>query len=114
MTRYFFDIFNGHLHCDTLGEDLPDDAHAWREALHIVRDVEDMLTPGGTWRLDVRAGQAPIYRIKVEVEHLGSDTADAEPKDPNRAAKGTRRLSEKGPPGNRDRKRSKSRVVRGR
>jgi hypothetical protein len=48
VTRYFFDIYNGHLHRDHLGEDLPDDARAWREALRIVRDVEDMLAPGGT------------------------------------------------------------------
>ena len=55
---------------DHLGEDLPDDARAWREALRIVRDVEDMLAPGGTWRLDVRAGHAPVYRIKVKAERL--------------------------------------------
>lgn len=110
MTRYFFDIFNGHLHRDNLGEDLPNHARAWREALHIVRDVEDMLSPGGTWRLDVRAGKAPIYRIKVEAENLGSSTRLARRRQVQigRPAKGTR------PPGKRDRKCSKSRVARSR
>jgi len=108
MTRYFFDIYNGHLHRDHLGEDLPDDARAWREALRIVRDVEDMLAPGGTWRLDVRAGHAPVYRIKIKAEQL------SRPKRPvrrgkvrsDRAGTGKRRPNQKTTLGNRDRKHS--------
>ena len=108
MTRYFFDIYNGHLHRDHLGEDLPDDARAWREALRIVRDVEDMLAPGGTWRLDVRAGHAPVYRIKVKAERLSRPGRLARRGQvrSDRAGTGMRRPNQKTTRGNRDRKHS--------
>jgi hypothetical protein len=70
MTRYFFDIYNGHLHRDHLDEDRPMTRALGVRRYVFVRDVEDMLAPGGIWRLDVRAGHAPVYRIRVKAEQL--------------------------------------------
>ena len=40
MALYFFHISNGHPFTDSAGEELPDDAAAWDQAVRTVRDVE--------------------------------------------------------------------------
>lgn len=68
MPRYFFDIHNGHPHHDEVGEELKDDHAAWREALRLTRDVEDVLTPGGSWRLQVRSREAALFQIEIDTK----------------------------------------------
>jgi hypothetical protein len=50
--------------------DLESDQAAWREALRLVRDIEDVLLPGGNWHLGVRKGEAAIYRIDISTKWL--------------------------------------------
>ena len=70
MPRYFFDFENGQPHRDEVGEALSDDRAAWREALRHAREIEDVLAPGGSWSLEVRSGDASIFRIRVLSEWL--------------------------------------------
>ncbi|WP_409363528.1 DUF6894 family protein [Bradyrhizobium liaoningense] len=71
MSRYYFDIENGHPYRDDVGEDLPDDEAAWRTAIWLTRDMESNLLPGGAWNLEVRdRRQKPIFRITVKAERL--------------------------------------------
>ncbi len=70
MPRYFFDIENGRPHRDEEGEELQDDQAAWRAAVRVTRDIEDVLAPGGSWRLTVRSREAPIFTIEVKTEWL--------------------------------------------
>jgi len=62
-----------------------------------MRDVEDVLTPGCTWRLDVRTRNAPLYRIKVKAEHIASPRPTWRRQvQSDRAGTGKRRLAPKG------------------
>jgi hypothetical protein len=70
MPRYFFHIDHRHPHVDELGEQLPDDAAAWAEALRLTRDIEDRLRPGDRWSVEVRRHSKPIYRVSVTTELL--------------------------------------------
>lgn len=54
MARYYFHIEHAEPHADDIGEELPDDAAAWSEALRLMQDVEDRLRPVHKWTLDVR------------------------------------------------------------
>lgn len=71
MPRYYFDIENGRPHRDEVGEDLPDDAAAWRSAVRLAREIEDVLDPGGTWNLEVRH-HTPLFRIEVKSARVGA------------------------------------------
>jgi len=67
MKKYFFDIFcdsKGFIR-DEVGEPLEDDSSAWREALAQLRSVEDMLVPGDTCLMLVRADDRPIFALEV-------------------------------------------------
>ena len=68
--RYYFDIDNGQRHRDNVGEDLAGDEMAWQYALRLVRDIEDVLTLGSGWCLQVRTEETPLFRIKVLTERV--------------------------------------------
>ncbi|WP_433960667.1 DUF6894 family protein [Bradyrhizobium guangdongense] len=68
MSRYYFDIQNGHPYRDEVGQDLQDDHEAWRQAVRLTRDVEDRLAPGGTWRLEVKRDETTVFRLEVRSE----------------------------------------------
>ncbi|OPY98818.1 hypothetical protein A5906_30045 [Bradyrhizobium sacchari] len=69
MPRYYFNIHNGHPFEDRVGEDLPDEEAAWKNALLLTRDIEDVLAPGGAWRLEViKTDGSPLYRIDIKAE----------------------------------------------
>jgi hypothetical protein len=70
MPHYIFDISNGHPVHDEHGEDLFDDATAWRCALRTVRDIEGRLLPGDSWLLDVSRELKPLFRIVLSSRKL--------------------------------------------
>ncbi|MBV8701315.1 DUF6894 family protein [Bradyrhizobium sp.] len=70
MPRYYFDIDGDKPYRDNMGEDLASDEIAWRQAMRIVREIEDVLTPGGEWCLHVRAEETLLFRIKVLAERV--------------------------------------------
>lgn len=57
MPRYFFNIHYGGSRIDDVGEELPDDQTAWREATIITgelfRELDGGFQPGQQWRLEV-------------------------------------------------------------
>jgi hypothetical protein len=57
MPRYFFNVRNLPPARDDIGEELPNDHAAWREATRftaeIFKDVDGNLPPGSQWGLDV-------------------------------------------------------------
>jgi hypothetical protein len=55
-----------------MGEHHPNEESAWRDALRLVRDIEQTLKPGGEWTLRVVEGEKPIFEIEVKARHLGS------------------------------------------
>ena len=71
MTRYFFDIDNGHAFYDEVGYEFDNDQAVWEESLRLTRDLESTLTPGGTWQLHVHTKQATVLKIQVSSEWNG-------------------------------------------
>jgi uncharacterized protein DUF6894 len=57
MPRYFFNVFHETSNIDTVGEELPDDETAWREATvitgELVRELSGRFRPGQQWRMEV-------------------------------------------------------------
>lgn len=57
MARYFFNIHYGGARIDSVGEELPDDQTAWREATiisgELFRELDGKFQPGQQWRLEV-------------------------------------------------------------
>jgi len=78
MPQYFFDFSNGTPHRDEVGEEMSDDRAAWREALRITRELEDVLTPGGRWYLEVRREDTPLFRIEVTSHWFETDQRNNE------------------------------------
>jgi hypothetical protein len=72
VPHYFFHIFAGHPFKDDMGEHHPNEESAWRDALRLVRDIEQTLKPGGEWTLRVVEDEKPILEIEVKARHLGS------------------------------------------
>jgi hypothetical protein len=70
MPRYFFQITNGKPHEDETGEALRDDREAWLSAKRLARDIEDSLEPDGTWNLEVRDADGPLYTISIASRKL--------------------------------------------
>ncbi len=68
MPQYFFHIDGERPHRDIIGEDLPDDAAAWAEALRLSRDIEGTLQPGERWQLEVHEGGHVLYRVVITTE----------------------------------------------
>ena len=68
MPRYSFDINrnNKQVHRDEVGTDLPDDQAAWEEAKRCVREIEDVLSPGDSWRLTVRRDIRIVFRVEIK------------------------------------------------
>jgi hypothetical protein len=70
MSRYFFHITNGRPHEDEVGEELRDDCSAWLSAKRLTRDIEDTLEPDGTWVVEVRDADGPLYSISIAARKL--------------------------------------------
>ncbi|WP_407168663.1 DUF6894 family protein [Bradyrhizobium sp. ORS 111] len=70
MATYFFRISGAVPFFTDGGVDLRSDADAWNEALSLMRDVQESLSPGDTWELEVHRGTAPLFRIRVASERL--------------------------------------------
>gem|GEM_PF-3342366 len=76
MARYYFDIKSGEPYRDEVGEDLPDERAAWHIALKRTREIEDLLAPGGTWRLEVRGRQETLlFKIDITTSWLPAGDA---------------------------------------
>jgi hypothetical protein len=75
MSRYFFNISNGHTFHDPQGEDLPDDKAAWGEAVRTVRDIEDSLDPDRSshWSLEVKRGDTTVFCIDVSARRMAAE-----------------------------------------
>ena len=64
MPRYYFDIENGQPYRDEIGEDFSRRSRRLANAVRSTREIEDMLAPGGVWRLQVsNQQQAPIIEL---------------------------------------------------
>jgi hypothetical protein len=68
MTRYYFDIESGTSHRDEVGETLKDDRAALREAMRRACEIEDVLAPGGSWRMTVRKEKNTVFRVFVDTD----------------------------------------------
>ena len=66
MPQYFFRISNGKPFRNQNGEQLRDDAQAWKEATRLTRDIESALEPDGRWDLDVFDADDLVYSIKIQ------------------------------------------------
>ncbi|MCK1302091.1 hypothetical protein IVB33_15745 [Bradyrhizobium sp. 24] len=70
MPKYFFHVHNVAPSADDQGEELADDAAAWREATSyagaLFKDIDGKFRPGQEWSIEVtdEAGK-PIYFITV-------------------------------------------------
>jgi hypothetical protein len=65
MARYHYDISGDYPFLDEEGAEHLDDKAAWRDAVRLVRDVEEHLAPDGEWFLTVREGGRTVYSIGV-------------------------------------------------
>jgi hypothetical protein len=70
MSRYFFYIDSDRPHLDESGEELPDDAAAWRQGMRMARDIEDSLEPGQSWKLEIRTGERPVYQVTITTKRF--------------------------------------------
>ena len=72
MPRYFFNVHDVQPSTDSLGEELPDDEAAWKEATthagELFRDIDSKFRPGQEWSLELTdEARRPLYFI-----HIGS------------------------------------------
>ena len=78
MPRYFFHVHHGEeSYVDKVGDDLPDDHAAWKEAMssagESIRDLDGRMQPGTDWRMEVTAdGHGLLYVIEVKARASGS------------------------------------------
>ncbi|MBU6464852.1 MAG: hypothetical protein KGL35_27895 [Bradyrhizobium sp.] len=75
MPRYFFDFHNCLLGRDEIGEELPDDAAAWREATifagQLFKEIDGKLGPGDGWKLSVTdQDRTPLFLIDISTTKL--------------------------------------------
>jgi hypothetical protein len=75
VPRYFFNVGGERSVSDTVGEELPDDEAAWKEATliagEIFKDIDGKLRPGHDWWLEVTDERRnPIYSIRVSAERI--------------------------------------------
>lgn len=66
MTMYHYDISGDHPFNDESGAQHLNDSSAWRDAVKLIRDVEDHLGPNGLWILKVRDGNRLVFSIEVK------------------------------------------------
>ena len=72
MPLYYFNVHNVTSRADEIGEELPDDATAWKEATIIAgelfKDIDGRFQPGQEWGLEVTDEQrCPLYFITISV-----------------------------------------------
>jgi hypothetical protein len=65
MAQYYYDISGDYPFLDEEGAEHLNDKAAWRDAVRLVRDVEEHLSPDGEWHLTVREGSRIVYSIEV-------------------------------------------------
>ncbi|WP_375142238.1 hypothetical protein [Bradyrhizobium sp. CCGB12] len=70
MPRYFFNVHDVQPSTDDLGEELPDDDAAWREATKfagaLLNDIDGKYRPGQEWSLEVMdEARRPLYFINI-------------------------------------------------
>lgn len=75
MPQYFFSVGGERSVSDTVGEELPDDEAAWKEATliagEIFKDIDGKLRPGHDCWLEVTDERRnPIYSIRVSAERI--------------------------------------------
>jgi hypothetical protein len=75
MARYFFNIRTGESVPDQVGEELPNDEAAWKEATMIAgevfKDINGKFKPGQEWSIEVTDERRnPVYLIKVSGEEI--------------------------------------------
>lgn len=73
MPRYFFNLYDGSVHVDDVGEELDDASAALAQATVMagdtLRDMEGRLRPGEELRLELTDEFSdPLYVIRVSVE----------------------------------------------
>jgi hypothetical protein len=70
VPKYFFDLHNNFPSFDEIGQDLPNDEAAWREATtyagEVLRDMDGKMRPGHEWALDVTdENRSLLFHIKI-------------------------------------------------
>jgi hypothetical protein len=75
MPMYYFHASDAAPGLDDLGEDLPNDEAAWREATivagQIFRDIDGKLRPNQDWTLDVAdESRSPLFQIHISTKKL--------------------------------------------
>jgi hypothetical protein len=76
MPRYYFNVLNTSPSIiDDVGEELPDNEAAWRQATmtagEIFKDVDGKLRPGQEWALEVTdEARSPLYSIRIEAKQM--------------------------------------------
>jgi hypothetical protein len=73
--RYFFNVHNVTSRLDEIGEELPDDVTAWKEATIIAgelfKDIDGKFKPGQEWGLEVTDEQRrPLYFITIRAKQF--------------------------------------------
>jgi hypothetical protein len=73
MPRYFFNVFHDHPEWDSVGEELPDQRAAWKEATvtagQLLQSLDGKLQPDQDWRMEVTDEFAnPLYVIHVSAK----------------------------------------------
>ena len=75
MPRYYFDVHHLSASIDDLGEELPDNEAAWRQATviagEIFKDIDGRFRPGQNWALEVTdEARKPIYLVVIEARQV--------------------------------------------
>jgi hypothetical protein len=75
MATYFFNICTAESVPDQVGEELPNDEAAWKEATMIAgevfKDIDGKFRPGQEWSLEVTDERRnPVYFIRVSGEEI--------------------------------------------
>jgi hypothetical protein len=75
MAKYFFNVHGGASGPDQVGEELPNDEAAWKEATMIAgelfKDIDGKFRPGQEWSLEVTDERRnPLYFIRVSGEEI--------------------------------------------
>ena len=73
MPRYFFNVYHETSEPDEVGEELPDQHAAWKEATitagQLLQSLDGKLQPGRDWRMEVTDEFAnPLYVINVSAK----------------------------------------------
>jgi uncharacterized protein DUF6894 len=73
MPKYFFNVFHDRTEWDSVGEELPDQHAAWKEATvtvgQLLQSLDGKLQPDQDWRMEVTDEFAnPLYVIHVSAK----------------------------------------------